>query len=110
MSLHEPLELGIAPGGTKAAPRMAIAPAFLVLLAVALALPFLVKGFAVFQLTMVMIYAIAIMGLNLLTGFNGQFSLGHGAFFAVGAYTAAILMDRYDIGFAWTLPVAAFMA
>jgi branched-chain amino acid transport system permease protein len=58
---------------------------------------------------MVMIYAIAIMGLNLLTGFNGQFSLGHGAFFAVGAYTAGILMDRYDIGFFWTLPAAALV-
>ena len=39
------------------------------------------------------IAAIAVLGLNLLTGFNGQISLGHGAFYAVGAYTAAILMD-----------------
>lgn len=113
MSLEERLDIGLAanaPTVSKAAPRLAISPAFLIVLAVALALPFAVKGFVTFQLTMVMIYAIAIMGLNLLTGFNGQFSLGHGAFFAVGAYTAAILMDRYDIGFAWTLPVAAFTA
>jgi branched-chain amino acid transport system permease protein len=113
MSLDERLDIGIAtnaPTISKAAPRLHISPAFLAVLAVMLALPFAVKGFVVFQLTMVIIYAIAIMGLNLLTGFNGQFSLGHGAFFAVGAYTAAILMDRYDIGFAWTLPVAAFMA
>ena len=40
------------------------------------------------------VYAIAVLGLNLLTGFNGQISLGHGAFFAVGAYTAAILIDQ----------------
>ena len=65
----------------------------LVLVAIAVAAPFILQGFIVFQITMVFVYAIAIMGLNLLTGFNGQFSLGHSAFFAIGAYTAAILMD-----------------
>lgn len=63
--------------------------------AVALALlPFFFKNFRVFQFNMVMVYAIAILGLNILTGFNGQISLGHGAFYAIGAYTAAMLMDR----------------
>ena len=65
----------------------------LVLLAVLCVLPFLVKNFRVFQFNMVMIYAIAILGLNILTGYNGQISLGHGAFYAIGAYGAAILMD-----------------
>ncbi len=68
-------------------------------------LPFLLGGYANFQGTLIMIYAIAILGLNLLTGFNGQFSLGHSAFYAVGAYTAAILV--YHLG--WpvyvTIPV-----
>jgi branched-chain amino acid transport system permease protein len=73
---------------------------------VALALPFLAKSFLLFQLTLVLVYAIAICGLNLLTGFNGQFSLGHGAFYAIGAYTAAIMMDRWDISYVWTLPAA----
>ena len=59
------------------------------------------------QLSLVLIYAIAVLGLNLLTGFNGQISLGHGAFFALGAYTAAILIDRYDVPYYATLPVAA---
>jgi branched-chain amino acid transport system permease protein len=64
------------------------------LVAVALALlPFLFKNFRVFQFNMVMVYAIAILGLNILTGFNGQISLGHGAFYAIGAYVAAMLMD-----------------
>lgn len=81
-----------------------------ILLAVALALPFLAQGFLVFQLTMVMVYAIAIMGLNLLTGFNGQFSLGHSAFFAIGAYTAAIMMDSFGVSYVWTLPVAGLIA
>ncbi|MFC0282625.1 branched-chain amino acid ABC transporter permease [Camelimonas abortus] len=78
----------------------------LALLVVLLALPFVTKSFFVFQITMVMIYAIAILGLNLLTGFNGQFSLGHAAFYAIGAYTAAILMDQADVPYYWTLPVA----
>ena len=43
-------------------------------------LPFLLQSFFIFQITMVLIYAIAIIGLNLLTGFNGQLSLGHAAF------------------------------
>src|SRR5215831_9705656 len=73
----------------------------------AVALPFLVKNFVVFQITLAVIYAIAILGLNLLTGFNGQFSLGHSAFYAIGAYTAAIMMDGFDIGYLWTLPAAA---
>jgi branched-chain amino acid transport system permease protein len=63
------------------------------ILALAL-LPFVVKNYVVFQFTLVWVYAIAILGLNILTGFNGQISLGHGAFYAVGAYTAAILMDQ----------------
>src|ERR1043166_180015 len=72
----------------------------------ALALPFMVKNFLVFQLTLAIVYALAILGLNLLTGFNGQFSLGHSAFYAIGAYTAAIMMDKWDIDYYWTLPVA----
>jgi branched-chain amino acid transport system permease protein len=78
----------------------------LVVLAALIALPLLSKNFFVFQLTLAMIYAVAILGLNLLTGFNGQFSLGHGAFYAVGAYTAAIMMDQGDIWYVWTIPTA----
>src|SRR6266566_8974732 len=69
-------------------------------------LPFVAKNFFVFQLTLALIYAIAILGLNLLTGFNGQFSLGHSAFYAIGAYTAASLMDQADVPYYWTLPAA----
>jgi branched-chain amino acid transport system permease protein len=72
----------------------------------AVLVPLVAKNFIVFQLTMVMIYAIAIVGLNLLTGFNGQFSLGHSAFFAIGAYTAAILMEMGGVPYALTLPAA----
>ena len=76
-------------------------------LAVACALPFAMSGFRVFQFTQVLIYAIAILGLNMLTGFNGQISLGHGAFYGIGAYTTAIMIDKWNIGYGWTIPVAA---
>jgi len=78
----------------------------LVLLAALIALPLFSKNFFVFQLTLAMVYAIAILGLNLLTGFNGQFSLGHGAFYAIGAYTAAILMDQAGVSYVWVIPAA----
>ena len=80
--------------------------AALVVLAL-LVLPFLVKNYRVFQFNLVLVYAIAVLGLNLLTGFNGQFSLGHGAFYAIGAYTAATLMDKLGMPYWATLPFAA---
>jgi len=71
-----------------------------------LVLPFLFKNYRVFQFNLVLVYAIAVLGLNLLTGFNGQFSLGHGAFYAIGAYTAAALMDKAGMPYWATLPFA----
>lgn len=76
------------------------------LLAAACALPFLVSDYRTFQFTLVLVYAIALLGLNMLTGYNGQISLGHGAFYAIGAYCAAILMDKYGVPYWATLPVA----
>lgn len=70
-------------------------------------LPFLVKDFRVFQLSLMLIYAIALLGLNILTGYGGQISLGHGAFYAIGGYCAAILMDRFGVPYLATVPVAA---
>jgi branched-chain amino acid transport system permease protein len=69
-------------------------------------LPLLLGDYRTFQLTQALIYAIAILGLNILTGYNGQVSLGHGAFYALGAYAAAILMTQGGVAYYWTLPVA----
>jgi branched-chain amino acid transport system permease protein len=80
-----------------------------VLLVIACVLPFLLGNYQVFQLTMAMAYAIALLGLNMLTGYNGQISLGHGAFFAIGAYTAAILMDKGNWPYWATIPVAGIV-
>lgn len=77
-----------------------------VLLVILLILPFLFKNYRVFQFNLVLVYAIAILGLNILTGYNGQFSLGHGAFYAFGAYTSAILMDKLGVPYWATLPAA----
>jgi branched-chain amino acid transport system permease protein len=79
----------------------------LAVLAVAVIPTVLFNGYHLFQLTMVVVYAIAILGLSLLTGFNGQISLGHGAFYAIGAYTTAILMSNFDVPYWATLPVSA---
>ena len=76
------------------------------LLALACALPFALANYRVFQMTLVLAYAIALLGLNMLTGYNGQISLGHGAFYAIGAYTAAILMDKAGVPYWATIPVA----
>ena len=46
------------------------------------------------------------LGLNVLVGYSGQISLGHGAFFAIGAYTAAILIDKHGWPDLLTLPAA----
>ena len=81
----------------------------LALLAVACALPLVLSNFRLFQFSQVYIYAIAILGLNMLTGYNGQFSLGHGAFYAVGAYVSAIMMDRWNVPYGWTIPVAGVL-
>jgi branched-chain amino acid transport system permease protein len=76
------------------------------LLLAACALPFFVSNYSVFQFSMVLSYAIALVGLNILTGYSGQISLGHGAFLAIGAYTTAILMDRYEMPYWATLPIS----
>jgi branched-chain amino acid transport system permease protein len=72
----------------------------------AVLLPFVLEDFRVFQLNLVLIYAIAILGLNILTGYGGQISLGHGAFYAVGAYTSAILISQVGMSAYLTIPIA----
>ena len=98
-----------APAAPPAPGRSFRLTAVLVVVVIAAALPLFVSGFRLFQFTQVLIYAIALLGLNLLTGYNGQFSLGHGAFYGIGAYTSAIMVDRWDIGYGWTIPAAGIV-
>ena len=78
----------------------------LVVLALLFLVPAFAKNFIVFQMTMLLIYGLAVLALNILTGGSGQFSLGQSAFYAIGAYTSAILMEQYNVNYALTLPVA----
>jgi branched-chain amino acid transport system permease protein len=73
----------------------------------ALAFPFLASGYHLYQGAQVLILAIALLGLNLLTGFNGQISLGHGAFFAIGGYGAAILIAKFGVPYWAAIPLAS---
>src|SRR4026209_232325 len=71
--------------------------AVLVLAVCALALPFLLWGFRTYQLAFAATHVIAILGLNLIAGQAGLISLGHGAFYGLGAYTLAVLMRHASV-------------
>lgn len=72
--------------------------------------PMTMSHFHVFQLAYVGIFLIALLGLNILTGYCGQISLGHGAFMGVGAYTTAILVSDHGWRDLWTIPLAGLIA
>ena len=64
------------------------------------------SGYHLYQFTQVLIVRHRALGLNLLTGYNGQISLGHGAFFALGGYGAAILIANFGLPFWASIPLA----
>jgi len=80
--------------------------AILAVIVAACVLPFVISNYRTFQFTLVLVNAIALLSINILTGFNGQISLGHGAFYAIGAYTAAILITHFGVPYWVTLPIA----
>jgi branched-chain amino acid transport system permease protein len=91
----------------RASPEQALRAAGVAAIALGLLLvPALLPDFLVYQFAVALTYAIAILGLNLLMGFNGQISVAQGVFFAVGAYTTAIFMTRYGVNYLATLPIA----
>lgn len=91
------------PAAARRGPPMA---GWLLLALAAAALAAFAKGYVLFQATMVLSYAVALLGLNLLTGYNGQISLGHGAFFALGAYVVAIAAGQGGWPYWAALPLA----
>ncbi|MBT6098021.1 MAG: branched-chain amino acid ABC transporter permease [Marinovum sp.] len=82
---------------------------YLALLLMSIALPFIINEFWLGEFTLMLIWAIAGMGLMLLVGHSGQASLGHAAFMAVGAYSNVILQE-YGLPFILSLPLAGFFA
>jgi branched-chain amino acid transport system permease protein len=96
---------------------------FVALTAGVLALPALISDFRAQQFAYVGMYTVALIGLNVLTGYTGQISLGHGAFMAIGGYTTALLMAGNEqfgqsglLGIGggmkdvWTIPIAGLVA
>jgi branched-chain amino acid transport system permease protein len=83
---------------------------FAVLVAAVISSPFVTSNYRSYQLGFVAIYLIALCGLDILTGFTGQISLGHGAFMGVGAYTTTILVVDHGWRDLWTIPVAGAVA
>jgi len=83
---------------------------FVLLAAGVVIAPLVASHYRTFQLAFVGIYLIALLGLNLLTGFTGQISLGHGAFMGLGAYTTTILVVDHGWNDLLTLPVAGVVA
>jgi len=77
---------------------------------VLIVLPRFLSDYHSYQFSLVGIYFIALLGLNILTGYSGQISLGHGAFMAVGAYTTAILTVNHGWRDLWTIPLAGLVA
>src|SRR3984893_2794254 len=71
--------------------------------------PTVISSFQSAQWANALILVIAIMGLNILVGYSGQLSLGHGAFMALGAYTSAILAHRYKMDYLLTIPIAGIL-
>jgi len=84
--------------------------AFVVLAVVVYVLPAFVNDFRAQQLAYVGIYLVALIGLNVLTGYTGQISLGHGAFMAIGGYTTALLMSDHGVKDIYTIPLAVVVA
>ena len=81
---------------------LAVVPVALLMLVA----PQFLKNYGIYLLTYWLIFVIATMGLNLTVGYAGQKSLGHAAFFGIGAYTVAILM-KAGFSFWLGLPAAA---
>jgi branched-chain amino acid transport system permease protein len=79
-------------------------------LVVFIGIPLLTDTFVTFLFANAAIYVIALMGLNLLTGYSGQISLGNGAFMAVGAYTTALMAHHLGVSYWLTIPIAGLTA
>jgi branched-chain amino acid transport system permease protein len=86
------------------------AAGFVVAALVVALLPSFMSSYHALEWAYVGIYFTALLGLNVLTGYSGQVSLGHGAFMAIGGYTSAILIAHHGMRDVWTIPLAGLVA
>ena len=77
---------------------------------IAVSLPLLTSGYVLYVCNLAMIFAVIAVGLNLLVGYGGQVSVGHAAFFGIGAYTSALLCVDRGWSFWAALPAAALVS
>ena len=77
--------------------------------AAACAAPFVLNGYGLYVLTLTGVFALVALGLNLLTGYAGQISLCHAAFFGVGAYATAILTQKVGLPYLLSLLVGGLL-
>ena len=82
----------------------------LLLLVFVFTMPLYSSNKAITTVTFIGITIISVLGLNILTGYCGQISMGHGGFMAVGGYTAAVLMAKLHLPFIVALPAAGLGA
>jgi len=83
---------------------------FLIFLAI---LPWLITkyhplGLSIYIVNLITVHAIVAIGLNILVGYTGQISMGHAGFFAIGAFTAVILVSNWSFPLFIALPIAGF--
>ncbi|MDK2887065.1 MAG: branched-chain amino acid transport system permease protein [Thermosipho sp. (in: thermotogales)] len=81
-----------------------------ILILIALPLIFINNAFIITIASLIMIYSIAAIGLNLIMGYMGQISIGHAAFMSIGAYTSAILVMKYSVPIPIGIISGAFLA
>lgn len=80
-----------------------------VVAAVLLGVPFFLNEYRLFQLSLLPVFALVVLGLNILTGYAGQISLGHGAFVLIGAYTTALLRNGICQGVFLSFPAGILL-
>ncbi len=79
---------------------------FLFFMALLLSVPLFAGEYMVYMLSLNAIYVIVALGLNLLSGYTGQISLGHAAFMAIGAYSSSYLTVKLGLPFLFVLPAS----
>lgn len=84
--------------------------AFALLLAALAFMPFTIQDYYLYMLNLIAVNTLVAIGLNILVGYTGQISMGHAGFFAIGAYTEALLILKCGVPMAVALPAAGLVA
>ncbi len=89
--------------------RIAIACAIAIAIGAGIALPFVIPDYTTFRFTLALIWSIAIVGMVILSGVSGQISFGHSAFYGIGGYSGAIMLNEAGLSVYWGLPAAVLV-